>query len=109
MWRRDEKIPGLTFAETDEIVMAMELAVREVPGWQRILQAQLDRTQNPDRKARFAFVMPALSADPRHSSPFFNFRNRAMRPSGQKTAKAAMIRATSQNDHDALPQWQPRL
>jgi aminopeptidase N len=63
-WRRDEKIPGLTFAETDEIAMALELAVREVSGWQDILQTQLERTQNPDRKARFAFVMPALSADP---------------------------------------------
>jgi aminopeptidase N len=44
--------------------MAMELAVREVPNWKEILDAQLARTQNPDRKARFAFVMPALSADP---------------------------------------------
>ena len=75
VWRRDEKIPGLTFAETDEIVMAMELAVREVPGWQQILQAQLDRTQNPDRKARFAFVMPALSADPQvRQQAFERFR-----------------------------------
>ena len=63
VWRREEKIPGLPFVETDEIVMAMELAVREVPGWQQILQTQLERTENPDRKARFAFVMPALSAD----------------------------------------------
>jgi aminopeptidase N len=64
VWRRNEKIEGLTFAETDEIVMALELAVREVPAWTEILQTQLERTQNPDRKARFAFVMPALSADP---------------------------------------------
>ena len=64
VWRRDEKIPGLTFAEPDEITMAMELAVREVPNWRAVLDAQLARTQNPDRKARFAFVMPALSADP---------------------------------------------
>jgi aminopeptidase N len=63
VWRREERVPGLPFAETDEIAMAQELAVREVPGWDAILQAQLDRTQNPDRKARFAFVMPALSAD----------------------------------------------
>jgi aminopeptidase N len=63
VWRREERIPGLTFAEPDEIAMALELAVREVPGWNAILQTQLDRTQNPDRKARFAFVMPALSAD----------------------------------------------
>jgi aminopeptidase N len=64
VWRREETIPGLPFAEPDEITMAEELAVREVPGWQQILQQQLERTQNPDRKARFAFVMPALSADP---------------------------------------------
>ena len=64
VWRRDERVPGLPFAETDEIAMAQELAVREVPGWEAILQTQLERTQNSDRKARFAFVMPALSADP---------------------------------------------
>jgi aminopeptidase N len=75
VWRRDEKIPGLPFVETDEIVMAMELAVREVPGWQQILQTQLDRTENPDRKARFAFVMPALSADPQvRGAAFERFR-----------------------------------
>src|SRR5258705_1815576 len=75
VWRRDEQIPGLPFVETDEIVMAMELAVREVPGWQQILQAQLDRTQNPDRKARFTFVMPALSADPQvRRAAFERFR-----------------------------------
>jgi aminopeptidase N len=63
VWRREEKIPGLTLAEPDEITLALELAVRAVPGWSRILDEQHDRTQNPDRKARFAFVMPALSAD----------------------------------------------
>jgi aminopeptidase N len=64
VWRREETIDGLTFAETDEIAMALELAVREVPAWQEILRTQHDRTENPDRKERFAFAMPALSADP---------------------------------------------
>jgi aminopeptidase N len=64
VWRRDEAIPGLMLAEPDEIAMALELAVREVPGWQTVLTRQHERTENPDRKARFAFVMPALSADP---------------------------------------------
>jgi aminopeptidase N len=64
VWRREETIPGLTLAEPDEITMAMELAVREVPGWKEILDTQYARIQNPDRKTRFAFVMPALSADP---------------------------------------------
>jgi aminopeptidase N len=64
VWRREQKVDGLTFAETDEITMAQELAVREVAGWQQILAAQRDRTRNPDRKSEFEFVMPALSADP---------------------------------------------
>jgi len=64
VWRRDEKVPGLALAEPDEITLALELAVREAPGWEEILRTQLERTQNPDRKARFAFVVPALSADP---------------------------------------------
>ncbi|MGH9349029.1 MAG: M1 family metallopeptidase, partial [Vicinamibacterales bacterium] len=64
VWRRDERIPGLTFAETDEITMAMELAVRDVPAWEKILDAQYARIENPDRKQRFAFVRPALSAVP---------------------------------------------
>jgi aminopeptidase N len=76
VWRREEKVDGLTFAETDEIAMALELAVREVAGWDRILDTQLARTQNPDRKARLAFVMPALSADPMvREQAFARFRS----------------------------------
>jgi aminopeptidase N len=64
VWRRDERVPGLSLAEPDEIAMALELAVREAAGWEETLRTQLERTENPDRKARFAFVAPALSADP---------------------------------------------
>jgi aminopeptidase N len=64
VWKREQPIPGLRLAEPDEIALAMELAVREAPGWEEILKTQLDRTENPDRKARLAFVAPALSADP---------------------------------------------
>ena len=64
LWRRKDEVPGLSLAEADEIAMALELAVREVPAWREILQAQYERIENPDRKARFAFVMPALTADP---------------------------------------------
>jgi aminopeptidase N len=75
LWRREETVPGLPFGETDEIAMALALAVREVPGWDAILKAQLERTQNPDRKARLAFVAPALSADPRvREGAFERFR-----------------------------------
>jgi aminopeptidase N len=61
VWRRQEKIPGLTLAEPDEAGMALDLAVHSVPNAQAILDEQLGRFMNPDRKARFEFVMPALS------------------------------------------------
>ena len=61
VWRRQEKIPGLTLAEPDEAGMALDLAVRSVPAAAAILQEQRTRFMNPDRKARFEFVMPALS------------------------------------------------
>jgi aminopeptidase N len=80
VWRREEQVPGLTLAEPDEITIALELAVRAVPGWQQILERQHERTQNPDRKARFAFVMPALSADaPTREQAFERFRDVANR------------------------------
>ena len=64
VWRHQESIPGLTFSEVDDIDMALQLAVRRVADWRAVLDEQLARTKNPDRHARFAFVMPALDADP---------------------------------------------
>src|SRR5262249_14410337 len=61
VWRRQEKIPGLILAEPDEASMALDLAVRSVPAAAAILEEQRGRFMNPDRKARFEFVMPALS------------------------------------------------
>ena len=71
VWRGDDAVPGLTLAETDFIVLAQELAVREVADWQIILQQQVQRTLNPDRKARLQFVLPALSSDPAERKRFF--------------------------------------
>jgi aminopeptidase N len=63
VWRRQVKIPGLPLAENDEIELAQDLAVRGVPAAEAILREQHDRIANPDRKARFGFVMPALSGN----------------------------------------------
>ena len=71
VWQRREKIPGLTLAEPDEAGMALDLAVRAVPDAAAILDAQLARFTNPDRKARFEFVMPAVSGDPAVRDAFF--------------------------------------
>ena len=71
VWRKSETVPGLTLAEPDFIVLALELAVREVGAWKTILDEQHARIQNPDRKAQFEFVVPALSADVRTRAAFF--------------------------------------
>ena len=64
VWAKEETVNGLPLAEADYTTLALELAVRQVPNWQQVLQTQLTRIENPDRRGRFEFVMPALSADP---------------------------------------------
>ena len=66
-----ETVPGLPLAETDYTTLALELAVREVDGWSDILDDAAGRIENPDRKARFEFVMPALYADARVREQWF--------------------------------------
>jgi aminopeptidase N len=72
VWRREVKIPGLPLAEPDEAELALDLAVRDVESAEEILRTQFDRFQNPDRKERFAFVMPAVSRDPAVREQFFD-------------------------------------
>jgi aminopeptidase N len=71
VWEQQEQIDGLPLAEPDYTSLALELAVREVDGWRNILETQLKRIENPDRKSRFQFVMPALSADPGERDRWF--------------------------------------
>ena len=71
VWKRDEVLAKLPMSETDEAQLALDLAVRDVPDAASILTTQLERFKNPDRKARFAFVMPAVSADPAVRDKFF--------------------------------------
>jgi aminopeptidase N len=80
VWRGEEKIEGLTLGETEEIAMAQNLALREVPGALQILAIERERIGNPDRRARFEFSMPALSADPaERERSFARFRDVANR------------------------------
>jgi len=71
VWTLEQNVPGLTLAETDYIRLAEELAVRDVPRAADILDQQYERIKNPDRKAQFAFVRPALSADPARREAWF--------------------------------------
>jgi aminopeptidase N len=71
VWRRDVKVRGLPLSETDEADLALDLAVRDVSAAEEILASQLARFTNTDRKARFAFVTPALSRDAEARARFF--------------------------------------
>ncbi|MCM3880605.1 MAG: hypothetical protein ND807_10900, partial [Vicinamibacterales bacterium] len=84
VWRKQELIPGLTFAEADYIAMAQDLALRNVRGTDAILTEQLGNIVNPDRRSRFAFTIPALSPDESTRDSFFaglsNIENRRHEP-----------------------------
>jgi aminopeptidase N len=63
VWSRSLVIPGLRLGEPDYTRLALALGVRQAPRWERVIERQAQRIENPDRKAQFAFVRPAVSAD----------------------------------------------
>ena len=71
IWDGRTRVPGLTLAEPDYIALAQDLAIRAGPNWKTIVTQQIERTKDPDRRARLTFVMPALSADERERDAFF--------------------------------------
>ena len=71
VWEKKEMVNGLPLAEADYTSLALELAVRQVDGWSDLLKTQLSRIENPDRRGRFQFVMPALSAEPAAREQWF--------------------------------------
>ena len=84
IWREEEEVPGVPLAERDFTALAQGLAVRGVADAAEILAAQRERIDNPDRRAAFEFVMPALSAEPEVRDGFFDSlrepANRAREP-----------------------------
>ena len=71
IWNEEEEVPGVPLSARDLTALARALAVRGVPRSAEILAAQHDRIDNPDRRAAFAFVVPALAADPAERDAFF--------------------------------------
>ncbi len=71
VWSGEEQVPGVPLSARDRTALAQALAVRGVPRSAEILAAQHDRIDNPDRRAAFAFVRPALAADRAERDAFF--------------------------------------
>ena len=71
IWAEEEAVPGLTLSERDFTALSAALAVRGAEGTAEILARQAARIENPDRRARFEFLRPALSVDPAVRERFF--------------------------------------
>ena len=80
----DEVTLGLDLSEQDHIQLAGALALREVEGHEDILESQLAKVENPDRKEAMRFIMPSLSTDQATRDAFFESlkgpRNREHEP-----------------------------
>lgn len=59
VWAREERVAGLTLDDEEETALALELAARGVD----VLDEQLARLKNPDRRARLEFLKPAALGD----------------------------------------------
>jgi aminopeptidase N len=81
VWAHDVQIDKLPLAEADEADLALDLALRDIPDAATMVETQLVRFKNMDRKDRFRFVMRAVSADPAVRDKFFedlkNVNNRS--------------------------------
>lgn len=63
VWKREVTVPGLRMGEHEETALAIALALRDAPDASAIIDTQLQRIGDPDRRARLAFVRGALSND----------------------------------------------
>lgn len=70
IWKEQKPPVGVTLSEDDYTSLALNLAVKGHPV-AHILDSQLVRITNRDRKDRLQFLMPALSADVKVRDAFF--------------------------------------
>ncbi|WP_439883236.1 M1 family metallopeptidase [Pontibacter sp. MBLB2868] len=71
VWQQQQAPQGVKLTEDDYTSLALALALREYPQGNSILQDQLKRITNPDRRKRLEFMIPALSADEQVRDAFF--------------------------------------
>ena len=104
IWRKQETPRGLPISEQQYTSLAEGLALRGVPNAEAILDEEAARIANPDRKARFAFVRPALSADTAQRNALFrSFADVANRRRESWVLDAMGIMNHPLRSADALP------
>ena len=81
VWKREVAVAGLPLSEADETGLARELARRDVVGSKGMLDEQIARIANPDRKARMTWLRDVLSSSAAHREQWFR---RLADPAGRK-------------------------
>ncbi len=81
IWASEESVPGIALSQRELTDLAAMLAIKQPAQAQQIIETQAAGITNPDEQRRFAFLTPALSADPNVRDAFFaslgNADNRA--------------------------------
>ncbi|HWK06030.1 MAG TPA: M1 family aminopeptidase [Puia sp.] len=72
IWKQQVPPAGVKLSEEDYTSLAAALALRAYPGERTMLQEQLSRIQNEDRRQRLIYLLPALSNDIRDRDRFFD-------------------------------------
>ena len=70
IWLGSTAVDGVKLTEDDYTALAFSLALRDDKN-ATILNRQLERISNPDRRKRFEFIMPAVSSDLAARDAFF--------------------------------------
>ena len=71
IYENNLKIEGFSLSEQNRSQLALEIAMRS-PENSYLLQKELDREDNPDRKRRFEFIIPAVSPNKEERDAFFS-------------------------------------
>lgn len=71
IWKTSQPPKGVKLTEDDYTGIATALAIRNYPGYDEILNEQLTRIQNPDRKLRLQYLIPSLSNNAADRDAFF--------------------------------------
>ncbi|HTI91756.1 MAG TPA: M1 family aminopeptidase [Puia sp.] len=71
VWKQRRAPAGVVLTEEDYTSLAAALALRSYPGSKAILDEQLTRIQNNDRRQRLIYLLPALSNDEKQRDSFF--------------------------------------
>lgn len=72
LWSKPESLSSVKLGERDLIKASYELMLRLPEKYTQIIELQLSRITNPDRKREFKYVLPALSPDKAVRDSVFN-------------------------------------